>query len=123
MKKMLLFGAFCIFFCTNLPAQEKSNAIKWITFQEAVKQNSISPRKIFIDLYTDWCGWCRKLDATTYTDAKIIDYLNNNYYTVRMNAEMKDTIIFDGKLFINPEPIPHFATIGYGQPKFQFNSL
>lgn len=104
MKLRLLFGAFCILFTTCLHAQEKSDVIKWMSFQEAVKQNSISPRKILIDMYTDWCGWCKKLDATTYMDAQIIDYLNKNYYAVRMNAEMKDTILFDGKLFINPEP-------------------
>ncbi len=85
--------------------QSKLEKINWISFQKAVELNkSGTPRKIFIDMYTDWCGWCKKLDATTYMDKNVIEYLNKNYYAVRMDAEMKDTIIYDGKAFVNPEP-------------------
>ena len=55
-----------------------------------------------MDVYTDWCGWCKKMDAETFMDPVITEYMKKYFYCVKMNAEMKDTIIIDGTTFINP---------------------
>lgn len=78
--------------------------IKWISFSEAVELNKKEPRKIIIDVYTQWCGWCKVMDKSTYTDTAIINYVNKHYYAVKLDAEMKDTIIFNGITFVNPNP-------------------
>jgi thiol:disulfide interchange protein len=57
-------------------SQEK---IKWYTIEEVQKLNQENPKKIFIDVYTDWCGWCKKMDATTFQDPKIIKLLNEDF--------------------------------------------
>ncbi len=95
----------------SLQAQEGSSKekaggaqIKWYTFQEAYNLNKKKPKKIFIDVYTEWCGWCKKMDATTFTDPVIAKYMNQNYYCVKFDAEQKDTIIIDGVTFTNPNP-------------------
>jgi len=75
------------------------NAINWMSFEEAVKMSDANPKKIFIDVYTDWCGWCKKMDASTFMEDTVINYLNKNYYAVKLNAETKDTIRFRGKEF------------------------
>ncbi len=77
-------------------AQEE---IRWIDFQAAVQATQISPKKIYIDFYTDWCGWCKKMDASTFTDSTIIDYMNKNYYCVKFNAESHDTYTYQGKTY------------------------
>lgn len=76
-------------------AQEKSS-IKWISINEAEKLAQDQPRKIIVDIYTDWCGWCKRLDATTYKDPQVVDYINKNFYAVKFNAELKDKISFKG---------------------------
>ncbi|MBS1538203.1 MAG: DUF255 domain-containing protein [Bacteroidetes bacterium] len=73
--------------------------IKWITFEEAVKLNQKEPRKIIVDVYTDWCGWCKKMDATTFSDPVIVKYVNQKYYAVKFNAETRDTLRFNGNTF------------------------
>lgn len=78
--------------------------IKWVSFEQAYELNKTKPKKIFIDMYTDWCGWCKRMDATTFTDPVIVEYMNKNFYNVKMNAERKDTVVIDGTLFVNPNP-------------------
>jgi thioredoxin-related protein len=106
MKKLiniLLIAIFTVSVSISAYAQE-SRGIKWYTFQEAMKLNKKHPKKIFIDMYTDWCGWCKKMDASTFKNPVIVKYMNENFYPVKFNAERKDTIDFKGKEYVNPNP-------------------
>ena len=78
--------------------------VKWLTLEEAEAQTKINPKPILIDVYTDWCGWCKHLDKTTYKDSQIVEFLNNHFYPVKFNAETSDTIIYQGKTYTNPRP-------------------
>jgi thioredoxin-related protein len=78
--------------------------IKWISFSEAVELSKKEPKKMLIDIYTQWCGWCKVMDKSTYTDTAIINYVNKHYYAVKLDAEMKDTILFNNITFVNPNP-------------------
>lgn len=77
--------------------KEAQPSVQWLTIQEAIERNKKKPKKIFIDVYTDWCGWCKVMDKQTFTDPLIIEYLNANFYPVKMNAEKDETINFKGK--------------------------
>lgn len=90
-----------------LKAQEarKTEKIKWHSFEEAYKLNKKKPKMIFVDVYTDWCGWCRKMDSETFTNPIIVKYMNNNFYCAKLNAERKDTIVIDSVVFTNPNPM------------------
>ena len=67
--------------------------------EEALAKSKIEKKKIFVDIYTDWCGWCRKMDKTTFNTKKVAHILNKSYYPVKLNAEQKDPIIFMDKEF------------------------
>src|SRR6187399_1544026 len=73
--------------------KNKNETINWITLQEAEKLNKKQPRKIVIDVYTDWCGWCKKMDKSTFADAKTAAYVNKHYYAVKLDAETKEEIV------------------------------
>ena len=54
---------------------------------------------ILIDLYTDWCGWCKVMDKKTYSDKHVNEYLQAKFYAVRVDAESKHEITWNGKTY------------------------
>ena len=87
------FIAFLLLLCVAGYSQDK---IQWMTWNEAVAANEKAPKKIFVDVYTDWCGWCKKMDQTTFKDSAVIAMMSENFYAVKMNAEQKDSIVWKG---------------------------
>jgi thioredoxin-related protein len=96
---LLVFLFACIF--PKVKSQETQELVKWYTFEEAITLAKKNPKKLFIDVYTDWCGWCKKMDQSTFTNPVIAEYLNTNFYPVKFNAESTKPIEFEGKTFIN----------------------
>jgi len=71
----------------------------WMSFEQAVDRMEGKQKKLFIDVYTDWCGWCKKMDATTFSDPRVAEYLSENFYPVKFNAEQKEDITFNNYTF------------------------
>ena len=80
----------------TIPKKEK---IKWLTISELGQAYANQPKPIIIDVYTNWCGWCKVMDKETYGNEKVISYINQNYYAVKFNAETKDTVELAGKKY------------------------
>ena len=98
MKKLLLA---MILFVPVLMANGQEAKVKWYSIEEAAALALTSPRPIFVDAYTDWCGWCKKMDQETFTNPVIAEILNSNFYPVKFNAEGKEEVSFFGQTFIN----------------------
>ncbi len=73
--------------------------IEWIDITDLEDKLEAEPRKVIIDLYTDWCGWCKKMDRTTYKHKDIAKYVNEKYYAIKFNAESKKPIKVAGQEF------------------------
>lgn len=97
--------------------------IKWMTLEDAVAASKKKPKKIFIDVYTDWCGWCKRMDATTFKDPEVVAYMNKNYYAVKFDAEGKNNIIFKEQVFkYAADKKKHELAIALLQGKMSFPS-
>jgi thioredoxin-related protein len=101
MKKLFVFAVLSVMVAVFAKAQ-KPQVTKWYTFAQALELQKTQPRKIIVDIYTDWCGWCKRMDAETFSHPVISELLNNNFYAVKFNAEGNDTIFYNNYKFINP---------------------
>lgn len=95
---LLLVGLLAMAFQTR-PTAAPAADLKWYTWEEAVALQKTQPKKLLIDVYTDWCGWCKKMDKSTFIDQQVMDYLNKNFYAVKLNAEQRADIVFNNETF------------------------
>ena len=96
MRKIALLLLLSLTVSTN--AQEK---IQWMSIEEAyaLTLTETSPKKIFIDVYTDWCGWFKRMDKATFQNPEVAAYMNEHYYNVKFDAEQKESIEMLGNTF------------------------
>ena len=96
MKNILTVLIFILSY--NGIAQE----INWISLDKALELQKTTPKKIFIDAYTVWCGPCKMLDRNTFKNKDVVDYINKNYYAVKFNAQGDEEVTYKGKTYTNP---------------------
>lgn len=104
-------------FISNIsaPADDSKGLVHWYTFTDAVELQKKKPKPIMVDIYTSWCGPCKMMSANTFGNEIIANYLNENFYPVKFNAETRDSVKFNGFVFANknpegtPRPVHEFA--------------
>ncbi len=81
------------------PAAQQSapKSMQWVALDEAVKTAAASGKYVFVTVYTDWCGYCRKLNNVTFKAGPVLEELHKNFQSVRINAESKQPVIWQGK--------------------------
>jgi thioredoxin-related protein len=94
------------------------NKINWMPMNDALAAQASNPKMIFIDMYTNWCGPCKLLDRNTFSNPDVIQYINENYYAVKFNAEGEEPVTYMNQTFGNPNYDPAKATRRNSQHEF-----
>lgn len=96
-----IFKVVVFLFIGTMSFNAQAQEVAWLTWSEAAELASTdkNPKKIFIDVYTDWCGWCKKMDKDTFQNAEVAAYMAENFYMVKLDGEGKEPIEFKGKTY------------------------
>ena len=71
--------------------------VAWHGWNEGLAAAAGGGKPVIVDVYTDWCGWCKRMDRDVYAKAAIGDYLNQHFVMVRLNAESAERVSYGGR--------------------------
>lgn len=110
MKKVFLIASMVIIQVASILSAKEPT---WKGFDAGLDEAKKSGKKVLIDVYTDWCTWCKKMDANTYSDATVQEYLKKNYVLVKLNPEKDSHVTYDGKKYSAAEFSQGMGVTGY----------
>lgn len=91
--------AFLFILCSFKVTLTAHDKLQWMNMSELKQKMKLESKPALIDLYTNWCYWCKVMDKKTYTNAKVIAYIKDHFYPVKVDAETKEIIEWKNKLY------------------------
>lgn len=83
---LVVFSVIALLFAFRFPERQK---LEWIEWNDAYKLAKKKDKILLVDAYTDWCGWCKKMDSDTYSKTEIIQLINKSFVPVKFNPELQ----------------------------------
>jgi len=69
-----------------------------MNWEQAIEKKN-TDKKYIVKLYTVWCGYCTKMDNTTFKDDKVASYMNENYIPIKFDGESKEDVTVNGTTY------------------------
>lgn len=83
------------------------------SFDEALSNAKEQNKLVVVDVFTDWCGWCKKMDKDTYSNSDIKDLIDDNFVYVKLNAEGSEKQLYNGKSYTSADLSYYFQVDGF----------
>jgi len=121
---LIIFCGFTLISCNSKKKVVYQKSIQWISLSEVQEKMKSNPKKVLIDIYTDWCRPCKMMSRFTFTDPEVIKIINKEFYAVKFNAESKQEVDFLKKRYINKRKTHDLAIeIGSTQSGLAFPTI
>jgi len=112
-KGLFTVVAIILLSLSTYPSGNENSGLKWYSFEDGIRKSMETKKKILMDVFTDWCGWCKKMDNSTYSDTKVISYMNEKYIPVKLDAESKEKVAYQGKNYTEQQLSRTLGVSGY----------
>jgi thioredoxin-related protein len=89
---VIMAASFVIATADNQIATQKAESFTWLKYDEGLKLAAKNHKPLMVDFYTDWCGYCKKMDKMTYSDSTIAKYIREHFIPVKVNAESREAL-------------------------------
>lgn len=73
--------------------------VEWLSFEEMTNKMASEPKMVFVSFCTDWNEWCKSMEANVFSNPQIIDALSGNFYAVKFDSQMKESVTYKDKVY------------------------
>ena len=87
--------------------------VQWLSFDAAVAKAQKENKHVVVDVYTNWCGWCKVMDRQTYGNDDVAAYLTENFALAKVNGESAAKLMWQGKALTEREFAKAVGVTGY----------
>ncbi len=87
--------------------------LDWLSYDEGLALAEKENKYVLIDFYTDWCGYCQKMERETYSKEEVKRILSENFVTVKVNAESNNKVREKGEEITERELARRYNVSGY----------
>jgi len=112
---IILAGILAAVVIGDTPANkgESSKDLGWKKYDEGLVLAAKQNKPLMVDFFTDWCGYCKKLDKITYADPQIAEYIKTHFVAVKVNAESKEPFNLPSGQMTGSTLAKSFGVTGY----------
>ncbi len=90
----------------------------WRSWDDGLREAGTSGRLVLVDVYTDWCGWCRRMDQDVYARADVQQYLARKFVMVKLDAESGATAHYEGRTYTSRTLAARFGATSFPTTMF-----
>ncbi|MGH8014570.1 MAG: thioredoxin family protein [Candidatus Zixiibacteriota bacterium] len=81
---------------TEQPADPAKPEIKWLSYDEGLAKAKKEGKHLFIDFTAKWCGYCKKMDASTFVEPDVVNLINSDFIPVKIDGDSEKELNIDG---------------------------
>ena len=102
-----------VFSQKSAPPKDNPSIINWQKYDQGLEQAKKDGKKVMVFFYTDWCGYCKRMNALTFTDEGVKKLLADKFVTVKVNGDSRNTLQVDKTSITERELAAKYAVRGY----------
>jgi len=115
LASVLAIAVLAVAFVAWTMSEEPSKpaAIEWLNFENAHAKTVKEKKLMMVDVYTDWCKWCKVMDEQTFSHPDIVKFARQNMVMSKMNAESDAKVRFRDKEYTQRQLAAGLGVSGY----------
>jgi len=94
MLKITIPAILLLICFTGSLAQKHAGKVGWQSPEQVSAQYKQQARPIIIDVYTEWCAYCKVMDRTTWSNPEVAAYISEKFYAVKFDAEQRKAALW-----------------------------
>jgi thioredoxin-related protein len=99
--------------CADGKKDSTKQEVKWRTFDAGMTEAKQTGKKVLLDIYTDWCVWCKRLDQNVYSDPAVASYMTKYFVPVKLNAESDAKVHYKDSTYTSAAFAQGLGVTGY----------
>jgi uncharacterized protein YyaL (SSP411 family) len=115
MKRITAAFSLSLFILMSSFTPPTGEQIKWLDFKQGYSLAKKKNKIMLVDVYTDWCGWCKRMDRDTYERSDIAEHVNKDFVAIKINPEIGGVMYeFNGRQYSGAELAAVIGNNGIG---------